>query len=106
MARGKERRYGDVTPEFRAAAVRQVLESGKPVSVMARKLGIDHRTLWQWVNNARLKAIDPAGELPVEARRAIRDLESENARLRRDLEFEKKAGAFFRELDRGEHGSL
>ena len=106
MAQGKERRAGDVTPEFRADAVRRVLESGKPISVMAGELGIDHRTLWQWVDKARLKAIDPAGELPVEARRKIRELEQENARLRRDLEFEKKAGAFFRELDQGGNGSL
>ena len=106
MAMGKERRSGGVTPEFRADAVRRVVESGKPISVMARELGIDHRTLWQWVDKARLKTIDPVGELPVQARRRIRELERENALLRRDLEFEKKAGAFFRELDRGENDSL
>jgi transposase-like protein len=106
MAEWKERRAGDVTPEFRAAAVALVFESGKPVTVVAAELGIDHRTLWSWVDNARLKVIDPAGELPVEARRRIRELEQQNARLRRDLEFEKKAGAFFRELDRDENGSL
>jgi transposase-like protein len=95
-----------VTPEFRAEVVRKVAESGKPISVMARELGIDHRTLWTWVDNARLAEVDPGGELPVEARRRIRELEQQNARLRRDLDFEKKAGAFFRELDRGENDSL
>jgi transposase-like protein len=83
-----------------------VVDSGKPITVMARELGIDHRTLWAWVDKARLEKIDPEGVMPVEARRRIRELESENARLARDLSFEKKAGAFFRELDRGEKDSL
>jgi transposase-like protein len=68
MAQRKERRSGDVTPEVRAAAVRRVLESGKPVTVVAKELGLNDRTLWAWVDKARLKQIDPAGELPVEAR--------------------------------------
>jgi transposase len=102
----KERRAGEITPEFRAEAVRRVLASGKPISVMAKELGIDHRTLWTWVDKVRLKKIDPEGVMPVEARRRIRELELENARLARDLSFEKKAGAFFRELDRDENDSL
>jgi transposase len=102
----KERRAGEITPEFRAEAVRRVLASGKPISVMAKELGIDHRTLWTWVDKVRLKKIDPEGVMPVEARRRIRELELENARLARDLSFEKKARAFFRELDRDENDSL
>ena len=77
----KERRAGDITPEFRAEAVRRVLASGKPITVMAKELGIDHRTLWAWVDKVRLERIDPEGVMPVEARRRIRELESENARL-------------------------
>ena len=33
-------------------------------------------------------------------------LEKENALLRRDLDFQKKAAAFFRELDQSENDSL
>lgn len=106
MAQRKERRSGEITPEFRAEMVRRVAESGKSVSAMARELGIDHRTLWAWVDKARLAKIDPGGDLPVEAKRRIRELEQQNIRLRRDLDFEKKAGAFFRELDRDENDSL
>jgi transposase len=106
MAHGKERSRGEVTPEYRAEIVRRVLASGKPIKAVARELDIDHRTLWAWVEKSRLKQIDPAGELPVEARKKIRALEAENARLRRDLEFEKKAGAFFRDLDRDDTDSL
>lgn len=102
----RERKSGEITPEFRAEMVRLTVESGKPITVMAKELGIDHRTLWKWVDKARLKKIDPDGKLPVEARRRIRALELQNARLARDLAFEKKAGAFFRELDRDENDSL
>lgn len=105
MAR-KERKAGEVTAEFRAEMVRLTGESGKPITVMAKELGIDHRTLWTWVDKARLKTIDPDGQMPAEARRRIRALEQQNARLARDLAFEKKAGAFFRELDRDENDSL
>ena len=103
MAKRTKRRF---TAEQQAAVVRQIEESGRPIKHVAEELGIDHRTVWQWVNNARLARIDPGGQLTPEARNRIRDLEKENARLRRDLEFEKKAGAFFRELDRDENGSL
>ncbi|WP_309615355.1 transposase [Salinibacterium sp.] len=101
-----ERRYLGVTPEARAEAVKRVAESEKSLSAVARELGVDHRTLWQWVNNARLREVDPGGELTREQRSRIRDLEAENARLRRDLDFQKKAGAFFRELDRDANDSL
>ena len=86
--------------------MRKVLDTGRPVKTIAVELGLDHRTLWQWVEAARLKKIDPDGTLPIEARKRIRELEQQNARLRRDLEFEKKAGAFFRELDHDENDSL
>lgn len=97
MAKRIRRRF---TAEEQADAVRKVEESGRPISRVAAELGIDHRTVWQWVNNARLARIDPAGELSLEQRNRIRDLEKENALLRRDLDFAKKARALFQELDR------
>lgn len=99
------RNYGRFTPELRAAAIARVAASGKSITKVAEEIGVDHRTLWKWVNDAKLEQIDPGGDLTPEARKRIRDLEKENARLRRDLEFEKKAGAFFRELDQNENGS-
>jgi transposase-like protein len=62
--------------------------------------------LWAWVNQARLNKIDPERALSRQQRERIRDLEKENARLHRDVEFLKKANAFFRELDREDNGSL
>ena len=100
------RKYGRFTSEFRDECVREVLDVGKSVKAVALERGVDRGTLWHWVDDVRLKRIDPAGTLPVEARKRIRELELQNARLRRDLEFEKKAEAFFRELDHDENDSL
>jgi len=46
----KRRRFD---PEFRAGAVRIVLETGKPVAQVARDLGIHEGTLASWVNRAQ-----------------------------------------------------
>jgi transposase-like protein len=99
------RKYGRFTPELREDAIRRVREPGGSVNRVAIELGIDRTTLWGWVNAARLEEIDPAGELTGAAQRRIRDLEREVAMLKRDVEFEKKARAFARELDQDDSGS-
>jgi len=99
---GKRRRF---SPEERAAAVALVRSSRRPVTQVAAELGISDKTLNEWVLNARNREIDPTGSLSDAAKRRIRELEAENARLKKDLEFEKKAGAFI-SMVRKRNGSL
>ena len=99
--RRKKRRHA---PEVKAEAVRRALE-GEHVTRIAADMGIDHRTVWVWVNAAKNAAIDPAGDLTPEAIARVRQLERENAMLRRDLEFAKKWAALSREISRDENGS-
>ena len=47
--------------EFRAGAVRIVLESGKPIAQVARDLGVDEGTLGNWVNVDRQAREGTAG---------------------------------------------
>lgn len=86
------------TPEFREAAVKQVIEGGRGVAVVARSLEMSSKTLENWVYRARkgqalLKRSAPApvSELQAEVSR----LRQENARLKLEKEILKKAAAYF-----------
>lgn len=101
---GRNRQY---SPQERAEAVRIVRASkGRSVRSIALDLSVPVPTLHRWVNTAREVELDPAGTLTDAARRRLRLLAAENARLRKDLEFEKKARAFVQEISRRQSGSL
>lgn len=86
------------SPEERMSAVRVVRESpGRTLRDVAEDLGVKEDTLGAWVRRARMAQIDPDGSMSDAARRRIGELERENARLRRDLDFERKAKAFIRQ---------
>lgn len=87
-------KYRTFTPEYRQEAVKHVLETQRPIAVVARELGINEGTLGNWINTYRRE--HPATEelnLPERAR--MRELERENRELRMQAEFLKKAAAFF-----------
>ena len=95
MKSGPDRRY---TPEFRDAAVKQVIEGGRPVAVVARSLEMSNKSLANWVYRARKgqeivrrAPAQPASELQAELSR----LRQENSKLRLEKEILKKAAAYF-----------
>ena len=81
------------TDEYRREAVDYVLNSGKSIKECARELGLNDKTLSHWVSNFKKEGRTGSGmtasekEL-AEANKRIRELEMENA-------FLKKAAAFF-----------
>jgi transposase-like protein len=89
--------YRRFTPEFKAQAVELAIEYGN-VAKTARELGIGGTTLERWVSKHKQEnPIDSEGRpgaSPAEAVR-IKALEQDNARLRQENEFLKKAAAFF-----------
>ncbi len=88
----KRRKY---SPEFREEAVKMVIETSRPIAVVARELGIVEGTPGNWVNAYRR---DHAGEEPPlqpSERARLRELERENRELRMQAEFQKKAAAYF-----------
>jgi transposase len=109
MARKQVKKY---TPEFKWNAVRVVQESDRPIAEVARELGVQYQTLYEWVrvaegsarpghNGAQMRGTARQRPAPVaqkgpeaesgEVRRLRKELEQ--VRLERD--FLKKAAAFF-----------
>ena len=77
----KNHRSYDLT--FKEGAVAVVRQTGKPVRLVARELGIPSATLANWVADARIKtgeAIDPNSA----AGTRIRELEAEVTELREE----------------------
>lgn len=86
------------TPEFRDAAVKQVLDADRSIASVARSLEMSSKSLANWVYAARrgeaiVKRVStqPVSELQVELSR----LRQENAKLRVEKEILKKAAAYF-----------
>jgi transposase len=68
--------------EFRAGAVRIVLETGKPIAQVARDLGVHEGTLGNWVNQAKAAAGNGGdGRLSESEREELQRLRRENAEL-------------------------
>ena len=81
------------TDEFRRETADYIISTGRPVTECCRELGLNSKTVDKWVAKRRREVSgepDPrAGERELrEAQKRIRELEMENA-------FLKKAAAFF-----------
>jgi transposase-like protein len=83
------------SPQFKAEAVQLVIETGKPIAVVARELGIHDGTLGNWVNAWRREHPEPDQPLNPVERARVQEMEEEIRRLRMENEFLKKAAAFF-----------
>ena len=87
-------KYRKFTPEYRAEAVKMVIETSRPVAEVARDLGINEGTLGNWVLKYR-EEHPISEELSIDERAKLKELERENRELRMERDFLKKAAAFF-----------
>ena len=81
--------------QYKDEAVQLVIQSGRPVAVVARELGINEGTLGNWVNLWKQDHPEQEKPLTVVERARLREIEDENRRLKMENEFLKKAAAFF-----------
>jgi transposase len=90
--RGKRRQFTD---EFKAGAVRLVLDEGKTVAQVARDLDLTASALRTWVERARADANGGATGLTTDERAELARLRKENRELQIERAILKKAAAFF-----------
>jgi transposase len=83
------------TTEFRSRAVSMVISSEKPVSKIAKDLGVKSSTLYSWVNQAKSSDAlqsDPDKEQMFDE---LKRLKKELAEVKEQRDILKKATAYF-----------
>ena len=94
----RNRRYNE---EFKTEALRLLREreaGGATSAEVARELGINPSVLWQWAHAPEPRASpqrDGARDTGETLEQEVRRLRRENAILKQEREFAKKAAAFF-----------
>src|SRR5262245_7994677 len=83
------------TPEFKAGAVRLVLDGGKTIAVVARDLDLAPSVVGNWVRQARADRSKGKTGLTTEERAELAKLKKEVRELRMERDILKKAAAFF-----------
>lgn len=83
------------SPEFKAEAVRTVIEGSRAIADVAREYGLVAQTLGNWVNDYRREHAGDEPELSVSEREELERLRKELRELRMEKEFLGKAAAFF-----------
>ena len=75
MSSNNNNRYDD---EYKASAVKMVLEKGRSIGAVAKDLGVSEPALRRWVK-ASTEPVDSAS-------RRLAELEAENKRLKKELD--------------------
>jgi transposase len=88
------------TEEFKAGAVRLVLEEGRTVGAVARELDLTETALRQWAKHARAEQTKGKSGLMKEEREELARLRKENRILAEERDILKKATAFFAKQSR------
>src|SRR6266576_880487 len=97
MEEGKraKRSRRSFTDEFKAGAVRLVLDEGKTVAQVARDLDLTQSALGGWVKQARADRSNGKAGLTTAEREERARLRKENRQLKTERELLKKWAAFF-----------
>jgi transposase len=95
MPKGRRQRR-KFTEEFKAGAIRLVVDEGKTVGAVARDLDLTESALRLWVERARAdRGHGHPGVLTTAERDELTRLRKENRQLRLEREILKNAAAFF-----------
>lgn len=95
MSGVKQRVRRSFTEEFKAGAVRLVLDEGKSISQVGRDLDVAQSVIGNWVKQARADRSNGKTGLTTEERAELTRLRREVKDLRQQRDILKKAAAFF-----------
>ena len=95
---GRTRR--SFTEDYKAGAVRLVLDEGKTVAAVARDLGLTESSLRNWVEHARADRTKGKTGLTTAEREELARLRKELRIVQEEREILKKAAAFFAKQSR------
>jgi len=90
MSKKTNKRY---TKEFKIDAVKLTLSSDKSTAEIARDLGINSNSLYNWITKYRGQVLENSNNMTPEQELAA--LKKENAQLKQEREILKKAAAYF-----------
>ena len=82
------------TPKYRREAAHLVIDTGRTIAEVARDIGVGEALLGRWVAIERSRMDDPPEAMDADERAELERLRRENAELRMDREFLKKAAAY------------
>ena len=88
------------TEDYKASAVRLVLDEGKAVAAVARDLGLTESSLRNWVEHARADRTKGKTGLTTAEREELVRLRKELRIVQEEREILKKAAAFFAKQSR------
>src|SRR5216684_2790459 len=97
MEAGKKQKRArrQFTDEFKAGAVRLVIDEGKTVAQVARDLDLTQSALGGWVKQARADRSKGKTGMTTAEREELAQLRKENRSLRMERDLLRKAAAFF-----------
>lgn len=95
------------TEEYKREAAGLVIDTGRPIAVVAREISVGEQTLGRWVarEKSRRGTGSPTGPLDEVERDELKRLRRENFDLKKDNEFLGKAAAFFASKQPRQNGS-
>jgi len=91
----KKRARRSYTDEFKASAVRLVLDEGKSIPEVARDLDLTQSSFRGWVERARADRTHGRTGLTTAEREELKQLRKQNRELQMERDILKKAAAFF-----------
>ena len=96
ISKKPSRQRRQFTDEFKAGAVRLVVEEGRSVTQVAKDLDLTASALGEWVTRAKAdQGRGPVGVVTSSERDELARLRRENRQLKMERDILKKAAAFF-----------